>query len=414
MKSQLIQVDQMIHRESFSFMIISEWILIRQQEEFRGFEHALRPEGIFVAPHHAAGAPGIRPPPGDGLDGLVHLAEGIDAAAEGFDLNGVCSALPDFKGHFVRRIGDHTEVRPVHAYAQERRAVIADLQLIPARLNLGADLIGQVAAVERQAFPGDIAEGEAARALDDGAVDTLHLDAEIAEASTEPEEVIVKRTIKANTWSTLTLPFELSGDQIAEIFGDDAKIAEFLDYDTNEKDQYVVEFESIDPSDGLQANYPYIIKTSEAISEFLVKNVEVDAQEDEAYVNYDNGRAPTHPRYEWYAKMLGTLHNGVTVPKNGFFLRDNKFYVSEGSSVLKGFRAYFIINGYEFFGSDANISFAVDGETTAIEGVSVNGTEIVSGDVYNVNGTFMGRAENVMKSLPRGIYIVNNKKVVVK
>ena len=239
-------------------------------------------------------------------------------------------------------------------------------------------------------------------------------DAEIAEASTEPEEVIVKRTIKANTWSTLTLPFELSGDQIAEIFGDDAKIAEFLDYDTNEKDQYVVEFESIDPSDGLQANYPYIIKTSEAISEFLVKNVEVDAQEDEAYVNYDNGRAPTHPRYEWYAKMLGTLHNGVTVPKNGFFLRDNKFYVSEGSSVLKGFRAYFIINGYEFFGSDANISFAVDGETTAIEGVSVNGTEIVSGDVYNVNGTFMGRAENVMKSLPRGIYIVNNKKVVVK
>ena len=241
-------------------------------------------------------------------------------------------------------------------------------------------------------------------------------DAEIAEASTEPEEVIVKRTIKANTWSTLTLPFELSGDQIAEIFGDDAKIAEFLDYDTNEKDQYVVEFESIDPSDGLQANYPYIIKTSEAISEFLVKNVEVDAQEDEAYVNYDNGRAPTHPRYEWYAKMLGTLHNGVTVPKNGFFLRDNKFYVSEGSSVLKGFRAYFIINGYEFFEPEAraNISFAVDGETTAIEGVSVNGTEIVSGDVYNVNGTFMGRAENVMKSLPRGIYIVNNKKVVVK
>lgn len=239
-------------------------------------------------------------------------------------------------------------------------------------------------------------------------------DAEIAEASTEPEEVIVKRTIKANTWSTLTLPFKLSGDQIAEIFGDDVKIAEFLDYDTNEKDQYVVEFESIDASDGMEANYPYIIKTSEAISEFLVKNVEVDAQEDEAYVNYDNGRAPTHPRYEWYAKMLGTLHNGVTVPKNGFFLRDNKFYVSEGSSVLKGFRAYFIINGYEFFGSDANISFAVDGETTAIEGVSVNGTEIVSGDVYNVNGTFMGRAENVMKSLPRGIYIVNNKKVVVK
>lgn len=241
-------------------------------------------------------------------------------------------------------------------------------------------------------------------------------DIEIAESFGDIEDVLVKRTIKADTWSTLTLPIDIPGDQIAEIFGDDVKIAEFVDYASNEKNQYIVEFETISPSDGIEANYPYLLKTSEAISEFLVKDVELDAQEDEAVAVYDNGKRPTQSSYVWYAKMFGTLHNGVTVPKNGFFLRDNKFYVSEGSSVLKGFRAYFIIDGYEFFAPEAtaNISFAVDGETTAIEGVSVNGTEIVSGDVYNVNGTFMGRAENVMKSLPRGIYIVNNKKVVVK
>ena len=240
-------------------------------------------------------------------------------------------------------------------------------------------------------------------------------DTEVAEASTEPEEILVKRTIKANTWSTLTLPFALSGDQVVEAFGDDVKIAEFSDFEMNDKDQFVMNFISDEAADGLFANYPYIIKTSKAIKQFLVKDVEVDADEEEAYISYDNGRPKTHPRYESYATMYGTLHNGVSIPKNGLFLRNNQFFVSNGSSVLQGLRAYFVINDYEFFGEEAaNISFAIDGETTAIEGVSVNGSEIVSGDVYSVNGTFMGRAENVMKSLPRGIYIVNNKKVVVK
>jgi hypothetical protein len=238
-------------------------------------------------------------------------------------------------------------------------------------------------------------------------------DTEVAEASTEPEEVTVKRTIKANTWSTLTLPFSLTADQVTEVFGDDVQIAEFVDYEKTDDGKFIMNFESLETSYGLDANYPYILKTTKAIDKFTVKDVEVNADEENATIDYDNGKSGN--RRVVYATMYGTLHNGITVPNNCFFLRNNNFYVSNGSSVLQGLRAYFEIIGYQFFGEEsANISFAIDGETTAIEGVSVNGSEIVSGDVYSVNGTFMGRAENVMKSLPRGIYIVNNKKVVVK
>lgn len=272
------------------------------------------------------------------------------------------------------------------------------------------------------------------------------LDTEIAEASTEPEEILVKRTIKANTWSTLTLPFDLSGEQVAEIFGDDVQIAEFTDFEKEDvekqktwKDKetgeilksedvivtyWTINFDSDDPADGLFANYPYIIKTSKDIDQFLVKGVEVDPNEDEAYIAYDNGRPSTHPRYELYAKMIGTLYAGETIPENGIYLSDNMFSVSNGSTTIKGLRAYITINGFSFKSGStweerwedegANICFSVDGEATAIEGVYVNGTEIANGDVYSVNGTFMGRAENVMNKLPRGIYIVNNKKVVVK
>ena len=264
-------------------------------------------------------------------------------------------------------------------------------------------------------------------------------DIEIAEASFEPEEILVKRTIKADTWSTLTLPFDLSGEQVAEIFGDDVQIAEFSNYekDTTTKKKtwkdkktgetlkeenvevnvWTINFDSSDPEDGITGNYPYIIKTSKEITEFLVKDVEVDANEEEANIRYGS---KTNPK----AFMYGTLH-ATTVPVNGIYLSNNNFCISKGTTKIKAFRGYITINDKDFFQEEstweekwedegANISFSVDGETTAIEGVSVNDVEIVSGDVYSVNGTYMGRAENVMKSLPRGIYIVNNKKMVVK
>ncbi len=238
-------------------------------------------------------------------------------------------------------------------------------------------------------------------------------DVDLPESSSDPEDILVRRTIKADTWSTLTLPFFLYDTDLTEIFGDDIRVAMFRDYEINEYDQYVLNFEELEIPFDFEANRPYLIKSSKALTEFLVNSVEVDANEEEAYIAYDNGRSPTSSRYVRYAAMIGTLRNGVNIPDGSFFIRDNKFYVANGS-VLKGLRAYFIIDELMGKYNESNISFCVDGEATAIDGMYVNGTEIVSGNVYSVNGTFMGRAENVMKSLPHGVYIVNNKKVVVK
>ena len=222
-------------------------------------------------------------------------------------------------------------------------------------------------------------------------------------SSSAPEDVIVKRTIKADTWSTLTLPFDLSDDQVADIFGNNVKVAEYQGYSINEKQQYVMKFETVDAlSQGLDNNTPYLIKTDKSLDEFSVDEVMVDADEDNAIVERDNK-----------SSVIGTLRAGK-IPANCLFLRDNNFFVSKGDSKINAFRAYFKIDGYEYKTTDSNISFMIDGEETSIEGIIVNGNEIVSGDVYSVNGTFMGRAENVMNDLPKGVYIVNNKKVVVK
>lgn len=232
----------------------------------------------------------------------------------------------------------------------------------------------------------------------------LDTDTDLPVSSYESEDVIVKRTIKADTWSTLTLPFDLSEDQVANIFGNNVKVAEFKGYSINEKQQYVIKFETVDAlSYGLDNNTPYLIKTDKGMDEFSVDEVMVDADEDDAIT--ECGRN---------SSMIGTLRAGIKIPANCLFLRDNNFLVSKGDTKINAFRAYLKIDEYEYKTAGANISFMVDGEETSIEGIFINGNEVVSGDVYNVNGTSMGRAEVVMNTLPKGVYIVNNKKVVVK
>ena len=50
-------------------------------------------------------------------------------------------------------------------------------------------------------------------------------------ASGGPVDIQVKRTIKANEWGTLVLPFDMTEAQLKEALGSDVKLAEFEDYE---------------------------------------------------------------------------------------------------------------------------------------------------------------------------------------
>ena len=91
----------------------------------------------------------------------------------------------------------------------------------------------------------------------------------------------------------------------------------------------------------------------------------------------------------------GTIYG---VKANGAIAKGKK------GTAIKGLRAYFIINGN---GSQAKINFG-DDETTGIENI-VTPTAISNQKVYNLNGQYVG---NDLKAMPKGIYIVNGKKVI--
>lgn len=249
------------------------------------------------------------------------------------------------------------------------------------------------------------------------------------EASTETPRVegtgnvIVKRTIKADEWSTICLPFDITMEQAKEIFGDDVQFAYFAGYTVDDKTtenqtpaatatNIVLEFETDDLSNGT-ANYPFLIKTSKDISEFSVENVDVYFDEENAVEEYKKTFGSGRQAKEvTVGSFYGTLHAGDYVPEDGLFLSGNKFYYSTGKTKIKGFRGYFVLNDIladKSVGSNVKMQVVVDGET-AIENVRIADTE---GAVYTVDGKFIGRDVDTRK-LQKGIYIVDGKKVAVK
>ena len=109
------------------------------------------------------------------------------------------------------------------------------------------------------------------------------------ESTTAPENatgvnVTVKRTINANEWSTICLPFDMSEAQVKAAFGDDVQLAYFTSYDV-EKDgtdvtSITINFDNDDLSEGFYANYPYLIKTSMIIVRFIwIKRIKSDWKE---------------------------------------------------------------------------------------------------------------------------------------
>ena len=225
--------------------------------------------------------------------------------------------------------------------------------------------------------------------------------------------VTVKRTIKANQWNTIVLPFEMTGEQVKTAFGEDVMLADFDSYVT-EKDasdnitKIIVKFNTVASDNGMEINHPYLIKTSSNVSEFTLGPVDIAPDEENAAVEYDNGL--TGRRRHVYGGLYGTFHTETVIEEFGLFLSDNQFWYSTGLTKMKAFRAYFffedILSDVENAG--AKIRFNVDDTVTNVNGI--NNDDIIDGNVYSVQGLLMGK--NVKwESLPKGIYIVNGRKV---
>lgn len=210
--------------------------------------------------------------------------------------------------------------------------------------------------------------------------------------------IMEKRTLKADTWNTICLPFDMTATQVATIFGDDAKIAEYSSFDQTEKDGDInlfIKFRT-KSENSISANVPCLLKVSQAISKFELETVDVS---DDTPTIIDGALT-----------FVGNYHVYDNSDKldNAIYISGNKFYIAKGNTIMKAFRGYFTHTSLNSGTSNpANVSVFVDDEPTGIRSLNAEQDE---DEIYDLAGRKVDSSKN---ALQKGVYIINGKKETI-
>lgn len=210
----------------------------------------------------------------------------------------------------------------------------------------------------------------------------------LTESNGKTIDVKLARTLTANVWNTICLPFDVTAEQIANVLKSEGNVKEYGSEDVNKQTIYFKD------ATIMTAGTPYLIKPTEDAKELVFKGVTIK--------NVDAVDRMVGDKYN----MCGVFGK-YAMNTNGtelFLKTDGKFYVpAEGKETMKGFRAYFLVPT-NTAGAALNLSF---GDATGINGVAADAEKSVK--VYNVNGQYVGTS---LEALPKGLYIVGGKKVL--
>lgn len=196
--------------------------------------------------------------------------------------------------------------------------------------------------------------------------------------------VTINRTLVANKWNTLCLPFDVTAEQIKNILKAEGMVREYKDQTAD-----CINFQA---AETMTAGVPYLIKPTEEVKGLTFEGVKITAVE---------GKTKGGIGSENLA-ISGILGARKLESFELFLNAAGKFVApAAATNTMKGFRAYFM----SLLGAGAKIN--IDGETTGINSIETEAT--VNGKVYNLNGQYVG---NSLNGLKKGIYVVNGKKVI--
>lgn len=254
----------------------------------------------------------------------------------------------------------------------------------------------------------------------------------------------LSRKFVLNKWNAITLPMNVYGPQIIETFGDGAELCKLEGVNPLNKDQIL--FTSVDltgdySTPAIERGGCYLIKvTAEpkvAANEsykFVVKS-EGDANESKdmvfPYGNIYNIEGVSCPEgmvtpndntvtttdgklsYTYFYHRPGEKQGDTPVPAGSYVMSDGKMYhLPQAWDGLLGTCWY--ITDLSQDGKTLQLMVNGEGGTTDINGIvtELPGDNAHEG-VYNINGQKVADGTS-LKNLPKGIYIMNGKKYVIK
>lgn len=216
------------------------------------------------------------------------------------------------------------------------------------------------------------------------------------------------RTFRSGRWYSVVLPFSVSQKQMKSVFGDGVKVLHYSDVTGTDLNLFEHFYQMI------VGGTPVLVKPSQDVTNPVFYNVTLTSK---TVVDIENTGF----------KCTGSWNN-VDFPAYSYFIdaKTNSFYLYDPTKVetntekphAGAFRSWIIstsknpseakqltmhINGIEEQGETTAIWNAISGNDDA---------EVASKGIYSLSGQKMNAADT--SSLPKGIYIVNGKKFIVK
>ena len=215
------------------------------------------------------------------------------------------------------------------------------------------------------------------------------------------------RSFGANKWYSVVLPFSVSQKQMKTVFGNDVKVLHYNDVDGTDLNLFEHFYQMI------VGGTPVLVKPSKDVTNPKFDNVTLTSQK---VVDIENSGF----------KCTGSWDN-KDFPEYSYFIdaKTNSFYLYDPTKVESGtvkphagaFRSWIIASGDASTAKQLTMhinGIEEQGETTAIWN-AISGNDdaaTATKGIYNLSGQKMNAVDT--RSLPKGIYIVNGKKFIVK
>ena len=203
--------------------------------------------------------------------------------------------------------------------------------------------------------------------------------------------VKLNRTLVADKWNTLCVPFAISEEEIKANFGKGTLVEKFEAVNGN-----TVNFAN---ATSIEAGVPYLIKPTVAGTTYTFYGKEVSADdpktEGNADVTFRGIYSPTDITDNGTVKAAGVTEGGKVL------------FVNPGSQT-KAFRCFFTISDNASI-TPAMLKISIKGVETAINSIVMDNSNATDNAVYNLQGQRVNG-----NSLTKGIYIKNGKKFAVK
>lgn len=215
------------------------------------------------------------------------------------------------------------------------------------------------------------------------------------------------RKFRSGRWYSVVLPFSVSQKQMKTVFGNDVKVLHYSDVDGTDLNLFEHFYQMI------VGGTPVLVKPSQEVTNPVFSNVTLTSQK---VVDIENSGF----------KCTGSWNNEDFPPYSYFIdAKTNSFYLYDPTKVettkvphAGAFRSW-IISTSNNPAAAAQLTMHINGieeqgETTAIwNAISGNDdAEVASKGIYSLSGQKMNATDT--RSLPKGIYIVNGKKFIVK